>query len=325
MLIHGNSSSARFFETLIAEAAVALPHYFFIAPDLRGYGASESKVVDATHGVRDYSDDIHALAQALGIRRFHLLGWSLGGNVAIQYVIDHPDRVLSLALEAPGSPYGYAGTHGPDGTPNFADFAGTGAGLINSQVRVRYLMHDTGISSVFSPRTALRRLYVRSPLVFTREREDALVEQMLMTAVGDQYYPGDSVRSSNWPYVAPGRFGPNNALSPKYLNQSGLVEVQNGPPILWIRGANDRVVSDAAFSDPAVLGRLHVLSRWPGSRVFPPQPMLEQTRAVLERYAAHGGLFREIVLTRCGHSPHMERPQVFLGAWQRLLTARRER
>jgi pimeloyl-ACP methyl ester carboxylesterase len=229
VLVHGNASSARFFETLMAAVSATLPDFYFVAPDLRGYGATEAKVVDATRGVRDYSGDIHALARALGLRRFHLLGWSLGGNVAMQYVIDRPGHVLTLLLEASGSPYGYAGTHGPDGAPNFADFAGTGAGLVNSQVRVRYLMHDVSVSSVFSPRTALRRLYVRSPFVFSREREDALVEQMLMTTIGDQQDPGDSVRSPNWPFVAPGRYGPNNALSPKYLNLSGLADVRNGP------------------------------------------------------------------------------------------------
>jgi len=36
--------------------------------------------------------------------------------------------------------------------------------------------------------------------------------------------------------------------------------------------------------------------------------MVGQTRAVLERYAAGGGSFREVVNDNCGHSPHVERP-----------------
>jgi pimeloyl-ACP methyl ester carboxylesterase len=36
--------------------------------------------------------------------------------------------------------------------------------------------------------------------------------------------------------------------------------------------------------------------------------MVGQTRAVLERYAATGGSYREVVYDGCGHSPHVERP-----------------
>ena len=43
----------------------------------------------------------------------------------------------------------------------------------------------------------------------------------------------------------------------------------------------------------------------------PPQPMVSQTRAVLDRYAAAGGSYREVVLPDVGHSPHVERPQEF--------------
>ena len=32
---------------------------------------------------------------------------------------------------------------------------------------------------------------------------------------------------------------------------------------------------------------------------------------VLDRYAANGGTYREEVLTDCGHSPHIERPDDF--------------
>jgi|GEM_PF-50174 pimeloyl-ACP methyl ester carboxylesterase len=312
ILIHGNASSARFYETLM----LVLASYYVVAPDMRGYGASEAKVVDATRGVRDYADDLHALVETLGIERFHLVGWSLGGNIAIQYLIDHPDRVLSLTLLASGSPYGYGGTHGPDGVPNYDDFAGSGAGLVSPQVYAHYAAGDTTAASPFSPRSILRQFYVKPSFHLTRKREDALVEQMLMMTIGGAYYPGDSVSSPNWPFVAPGVYGPNNAVSPKYLNQRCLGEIENGPPILWIRGADDQVVSDASPLDLAVLGKLGILPGWPGDRVYPPQPMLAQLRAVLDQYASRGGCYQEEVLMNCGHSPHIER----LAACSTLLT-----
>jgi pimeloyl-ACP methyl ester carboxylesterase len=310
ILLHGNVSSGRFFEELMA----ALPEYRTLAPDLRGFGASDPLVVDATRGVADYADDLHALVEALGLRRFHLLGWSLGGNVAIHYLLAHPDRLLSTTLLAPGSPYGYGGTQGPDGRPNFPDFAGSGAGLIGPEIRARLQARDTGLASLYSPRSMLRHVYVRPPSRLRRQREDALVEQILLMALGDSHYPGDSVRSPNWPYAAPGVHGPNNAVSPKYLNQRALGESGARVPILWVRGASDRMVSDAAYTDPGTLGSYHLIARWPGPAVFPPQPMLLQTRAVLRRYKEHGGPCYEVILPGCGHSPHLERPEALLEA-----------
>jgi pimeloyl-ACP methyl ester carboxylesterase len=41
--------------------------------------------------------------------------------------------------------------------------------------------------------------------------------------------------------------------------------------------------------------------------VFPPQPQIAQTRAMLDRYAAGGGSVREVVYDGCGHCPPLER------------------
>jgi pimeloyl-ACP methyl ester carboxylesterase len=59
------------------------------------------------------------------------------------------------------------------------------------------------------------------------------------------------------------------------------------------------------------LGKLGVVPGWPGDEVHPPQPMVGQTRYVLERYRANGGSFREEVIPDTGHSPHMEKPRIF--------------
>ena len=46
--------------------------------------------------MRDFSDDLDAFVQALDLNTFHLLGWSLGGNIVMQYAIDYPGKVRSL-------------------------------------------------------------------------------------------------------------------------------------------------------------------------------------------------------------------------------------
>jgi len=310
VFVHGNVSSATFWE----ETMLALPAgYRAIAYDQRGYGESQRRPVDATRGVRDFSDDLEALANTLGLKSFHLIGHSLGGNVVMQYVIDHPRRVRTLTLVDTGSPYGFGGTKDVEGTPCWPDFAGSGGGLANPEFVQRLSEGDRGEESPVSPRNVLRQFYGKAP--FMHPREDILVESMLLTVTGEENYPGDMTSSPNWPGVAPGTRGVLNALSPKYPNQSGLVDISPKPPILWIRGDADQIVSDASMFEMGTLGKLGFVPGWPGEEVFPPQPMVGQIRAVLEQYRANGGAYEEVVIPNAGHSPYLEQPEAFQSAW----------
>jgi pimeloyl-ACP methyl ester carboxylesterase len=44
---------------------------------------------------------------------------------------------------------------------------------------------------------------------------------------------------------------------------------------------------------------------------MPPQPMVSQMRAVLQRYRAAGGSYTEEVIENAGHSPFIEQPARF--------------
>jgi pimeloyl-ACP methyl ester carboxylesterase len=63
--------------------------------------------------------------------------------------------------------------------------------------------------------------------------------------------------------------------------------------------------------DLAALGAMGAVPGYPGVEECPPQPMLEQTRALLERYAGEGGAYREVVIDDAGHSPYLEKPDIF--------------
>jgi pimeloyl-ACP methyl ester carboxylesterase len=117
--------------------------------------------------------------------------------------------------------------------------------------------------------------------------------------------------SENWPGVAPGTRGMNNAISPKYCNLEGFGLVEQGPPVLWIRGDSDAIVSDTSMLDFGTLGKDDAVPGWPGEEIFPPQPMVSQIRAVLDAYEAHDGTYREEVIPDCGHTPHVEKPEEF--------------
>ncbi|NUR92263.1 MAG: alpha/beta hydrolase [Nonomuraea sp.] len=300
VFVHGNVSSSAFWPDTMA----ALPDgYRALAPDLRGFGESDSAPVDATRGVRDFSDDLAELSEALDLGPAHWVGWSLGGGIVLQLLRDHPGLVRSLILVNPVSPYGWGGTEGTDGRLTHPDGTGSGAGAANPDFVQRLRDGDTSDESPTSPLSVFRATYVASPV----PDEDRWVRSMLTTVVGEANYPGDPVASDAWPGVAPGKTGVLNAIAPTHFRLDDLHELADKPPILWIRGAEDVIVSDTSLLDLAHLGALGVVPGSPGTTA---QPMVGQTRAVLERYGNH----REVVLDGCGHSPHLERPAEFRAA-----------
>jgi pimeloyl-ACP methyl ester carboxylesterase len=319
VLVHGNVSSARFFAPTMSALA---GRYRCLAPDLRGFGLSEAARVDARRGVREFADDLHALLteSALATRRegevgggqpVHLLGWSLGGGVVLQYAIDHPEAVASIVLESPMSPYGFGGTRDLAGAPCWPDFAGSGGGTASPEMVRRIAAGDRGTDDPASPRNVLTTLYGRPPFQLPAGFEDELVDAMLQMATGDGNYPGDAVASPNWPGTAPGEQGVNNAISPRYCDLSGFAAITGRPDVLWIRGDSDQIVSDTSAVDLGYLGQIGAVPGWPGADAYPPQPMVGQMRAVLDRYRAAGGRYEERVLAGCGHSPHLEQPDEF--------------
>ncbi len=315
VLVHGNVSSARFFE----ETLVALPAgYWGLAPDLRGFGASETKPVDAARGLRDFADDLHALLSALsltGARRPHLVGWSMGGGVVMQYATDHPNTVASLTLIDPMSPYGFGGTKDSGGAMCWPDGAGSGGGTANPDYVQRLAAGDRSEDSPNSPRSVMNAFYFKPPFRAAPEREEVYVDEMLRMALGDGNYPGDASPSANWPGVGPGNSGVNNSIAAGRCDLGAFASAPSVARVLWVRGADDQIVSDTSLLDFGTLGQLGYVPGWPGAEVFPPQPMVAQMRALLDRYQAAGGAYEEVVIADSGHSPHIEKPAEFQQAF----------
>ncbi|MBI5651646.1 MAG: alpha/beta hydrolase, partial [Chloroflexi bacterium] len=189
---------------------------------------------------------------------------------------------------------------------------GSGGGVVNPDFPKLIAAKDRSTDNPqASPRVVMNSFYWKPP--FKPAREEDLLSSLLTEKIGADKYPGDFVASANWPNVAPGKFGPINASSPKYVGDSvkKFIAMQPKPPVLWVRGSDDQIVSDNSFFDLGTLGKLGFVPGWPGDAVCPPQPMVAQTRKVLDQYAANGGKYWEKVVADTGHSPYIEKPAEF--------------
>ncbi len=76
--------------------------YRCIAPDLRGFGRSDAPV--SGYAVSDNADDVADLVQGLNLRRYALVGHSMGGKVGLALAARHPPGLEALVLLAPSPP-----------------------------------------------------------------------------------------------------------------------------------------------------------------------------------------------------------------------------
>lgn len=307
VLVHGNLSTARFYEHFLPSAPA---RYRFIAPDMRGFGDSEKLPLDATRGLRDWSDDVHSLVTTLGITApVHLVGWSTGGAAIAHYAMEH-GNVASLTFIDPVSPYGFGGVH-RDGTLCFDDNAGAGGGGAAPDFVTALVEKDRGTASPFTIRNVMRTSYWNPSFTLDPAREDLLVDEVLKSMIGDGGYPGDHTTSPNWPGLAPGTSGILNALAPKYCNWSAIVDLDPKPPILWTHGEQDIVVADGSAWEMGTLGAAGAIPGWPGADVYPPQPMVTQLRDVFTAYGERGGRVQLEMIAGSGHGPVIDNEDVW--------------
>ena len=93
LFIHGLSDSLLYWEFL---AANLKGDYQIIRVDLKGHGESELGSDEITIDL--YADDLIDLLNELNIDKVNLIGFSLGGTVALDFAIRFPEKVYSLVL-----------------------------------------------------------------------------------------------------------------------------------------------------------------------------------------------------------------------------------
>ena len=116
----------------------------------------------------------------------------------------------------------------------YDDYAGSGGGLANPVLYQGLMEGNRSLDSPFSPRSALRLLVWGPP--FVPEREEAFLDAMFQVQLGDKGIPGDKISSPNWPFVAPGKWGHLNAMSPRYIGNliERILDAEPKVKVLWI-------------------------------------------------------------------------------------------
>jgi len=95
VLLHGLASQAHIWDLLAPQLSDS---FHVIAIDQRGHGLSDKP--DSGYDFATIANDLDAILNVLNASRDRvvLAGHSWGGNVAVQYAVDHPDRVSGLIL-----------------------------------------------------------------------------------------------------------------------------------------------------------------------------------------------------------------------------------
>ncbi|MBQ9058396.1 MAG: alpha/beta hydrolase [Atopobiaceae bacterium] len=302
LFLHGNLSSSVCLDPLFPYLS---EHYDVVAPDLRCFGETEPLPIDATRGYRDWSDDIAAFVKELGWDSFILAGWSMGGDIAMQFTIDHPEMVEELILLCPGPPYGFGGSYGIEGEAYDPEGLGSGAGtafpglVYAIEHKSLSFLRDMMLKQNFTP-GAKRDL----------EWENRLVHAMTHVTTGTEHFPGNYSVSTKWPYVVAGDKGVLNAMTPTYGRLDDFIKIADKPPVLWIRGEKDQVVSDHSSIEFGALGEDGTVPGWPGADTYPAQPMIRQLREFFAKYQDEGGSVTERIMPG-GHMCAQQHPELF--------------
>ncbi|MEC3948255.1 alpha/beta fold hydrolase [Sphingobium sp. HWE2-09] len=102
VFIHGSGPGASGASNFRQNAqAFADAGYRVVLPDLIGYGQS-SKPEGLDYTLQLFTDTLYEALLAHGVEKATLVGNSLGGGIAIQIALDHPEFVDRLILMAPG-------------------------------------------------------------------------------------------------------------------------------------------------------------------------------------------------------------------------------
>ncbi len=136
LLLHGIGDSSRTWEAVLDRLAQlpARRRPSVIAVDMLGHGGSSKPRTDYSLGA--HANVLRDLLDQLGVTRTVVVGHSLGGGIAMQFLYQYPELVEGLVLESPGG-------LGPDVFPLLRAATLPGAGVV-----IRLLSATVGLRAL---------------------------------------------------------------------------------------------------------------------------------------------------------------------------------
>jgi pimeloyl-ACP methyl ester carboxylesterase len=184
--------------------------FMTLAPDLRGYGKSQTR---QNFEMTDHLTDLEALCDRYHLDEFILLGWSLGGIIAMELALKFPDRVKGMILIATA-----ARPHGNHPPISWQDNLFTGIAALANQIQPSAPWHI----ELFGKRSLYRYL----------------IQQH--TAIAYQYLAVEATAAFLQTSAAANR-ALNQALNQRYNRLAEISQIQC--PTLVLAGAEDRHIT----------------------------------------------------------------------------------
>jgi abhydrolase domain-containing protein 6 len=94
LMVHGFAANK---DNWTRFAKFITPVYHVVALDLPGFGDSTC-LDNASYRIADQAKRLNQFADAVGLKKFHIVGNSMGGHIAGRYTVMFPERVLTLGL-----------------------------------------------------------------------------------------------------------------------------------------------------------------------------------------------------------------------------------
>jgi pimeloyl-ACP methyl ester carboxylesterase len=120
LFLHGFGMHKDFWGNMLKDFGSS---YRIIAPDLPGFGEN-SRIDSAIYDIPSQVERLDRFVKKVGLKSFHIVGFSMGGGISAYYVSKHPEKVKSLSLIAP---YGVSSSRKSDFYKNYDE---TGENLL---------------------------------------------------------------------------------------------------------------------------------------------------------------------------------------------------
>lgn len=264
VLAHGYTASLRMWD---AQIPALSERYRVIVYDARGHGATSAPAdMERYNLARDYVGDQLALMDHLGVDRAHVGGLSMGGMIAQEFALRHPQRLRSLLLFDTGP-----------GMPAAMRDPAVRARMDQVRATVRKAAGARGMAAIVesmreSPLASMARGTASLP-------QAARAHMETMANMSIDGYLGGAKAMQDWPGT---------------IDRLHRVAV----PTLVLVGEHDQLLAASQAMHHVIAGSRYVLLRdcWHGSCVWRPDAFLQATMAFLDDVEAGRSVVGEMTL-----------------------------